>query len=146
MALNFHLIDFIPIFGFVGSNSVRIGFLMFWIYQTIFKKLLQLKEKSSRTLHSPRRRGAGSGGRTRTVSPPLDFESSTSANSIIPAGDGKDPHFSLVKKSTEGCLGSFFYYKKALRAWHKMELPAGIEPATCSLRVNRSTDWATVAS
>lgn len=29
--------------------------------------------------------GAGSGGRTRTVSPPLDFESSTSANSIIPA-------------------------------------------------------------
>ena len=29
MALNFHLIDFIPIFGFVGSNSVRIGFLMF---------------------------------------------------------------------------------------------------------------------
>ena len=31
------------------------------------------------------RSGAGSGGRTRTVSPPLDFESSTSANSIIPA-------------------------------------------------------------
>ena len=29
--------------------------------------------------------GAGSGGRTRTVSLPLDFESSTSANSIIPA-------------------------------------------------------------
>ena len=28
---------------------------------------------------------AGSGGRTRTVSLPLDFESSTSANSIIPA-------------------------------------------------------------
>lgn len=103
-------------------------------------------KKSPQAIWSLRRRGAGSGGRTRTVSPPLDFESSTSANSIIPAGDGKDPHFSLVKKSTEGCLGSFFYYKKALRAWHKMELPAGIEPATCSLRVNRSTDWATVAS
>ena len=29
--------------------------------------------------------GAGGGGRTRTVSPPLDFESSTSANSITPA-------------------------------------------------------------
>ena len=29
--------------------------------------------------------GAGSGGRTRTVSLPLDFESSTSANSITPA-------------------------------------------------------------
>ena len=29
--------------------------------------------------------GAGSGGRTRTVSPPPDFESGTSANSIIPA-------------------------------------------------------------
>ena len=29
--------------------------------------------------------GAGSGGRTRTVSPPRDFESRTSANSIIPA-------------------------------------------------------------
>ena len=29
--------------------------------------------------------GAGSGGRTRTVSLPLDFESSTSANSIISA-------------------------------------------------------------
>ena len=32
-----------------------------------------------------RHAGAGSGGRTRTVSLPLDFESSTSANSIIPA-------------------------------------------------------------
>ena len=31
------------------------------------------------------RSDAGSGGRTRTVSPPLDFESSTSANSIMPA-------------------------------------------------------------
>ncbi len=29
--------------------------------------------------------GAGGGGRTRTVSLPLDFESSTSANSITPA-------------------------------------------------------------
>ena len=29
--------------------------------------------------------GAGGGGRTRTLSPGLDFESSTSANSIIPA-------------------------------------------------------------
>ena len=29
--------------------------------------------------------GAGSGGRTRTVSLPPDFESGTSANSIIPA-------------------------------------------------------------
>ena len=31
--------------------------------------------------------GAGGGGRTRTVSLPLDFESSTSANSITPAGE-----------------------------------------------------------
>ena len=31
--------------------------------------------------------GAGSRGRTDTVSLPLDFESSTSANSIIPAGN-----------------------------------------------------------
>ena len=30
-------------------------------------------------------RGAGGGGRTRTVSLPPDFESGTSANSIIPA-------------------------------------------------------------
>ena len=29
--------------------------------------------------------GAGGGGRTHTVLPPLDFESSTSANSITPA-------------------------------------------------------------
>ena len=29
--------------------------------------------------------GAGGGGRTRTLSPGLDFESSTSANSITPA-------------------------------------------------------------
>ena len=32
--------------------------------------------------------GAGGGGRTRTVSLPLDFESSTSANSITPAYNG----------------------------------------------------------
>ena len=30
-------------------------------------------------------RGAGGGGRTRTLLPGLDFESSTSANSITPA-------------------------------------------------------------
>lgn len=29
--------------------------------------------------------GAGSGGRTRTMLPPRDFESRTSANSVIPA-------------------------------------------------------------
>ena len=36
--------------------------------------------------------GAGSGGRTRTVSLPQDFESSTSANSIIPAMYGVCSH------------------------------------------------------
>ena len=40
-----------------------------------------LKKARFRVLFS----GAGGGGRTRTVLPPLDFESSTSANSITPA-------------------------------------------------------------
>ncbi len=48
------------------------------------------KRKSSQTpmfqgFASQKVDGAGSGSRTRTVSLPLDFESSTSANSIIPA-------------------------------------------------------------
>ena len=41
--------------------------------------------KNSRSIYIREFCGAGSGGRTRTVSLPLDFESSTSANSIIPA-------------------------------------------------------------
>ncbi len=40
-----------------------------------------LKKARSRVLFS----GAGGGGRTRTVSPPRDFESRTSASSITPA-------------------------------------------------------------
>jgi hypothetical protein len=48
----------------------------------------QIKNMNAKILPSNRQDfciGAGSGGRTRMVSPPLDFESSTSANSIIPA-------------------------------------------------------------
>ena len=47
-----------------------------------------LKKKTpSRTIRSPRRRGAGGGTRTHTVSLPTDFESVTSTNSITPAND-----------------------------------------------------------
>ncbi len=48
-------------------------------------ELRPLKKRSERTICSPLRRGAGGGGRTRTVSLPPDFESGTSANSITPA-------------------------------------------------------------
>ena len=42
----------------------------------------------------------GAGGRTRTgtVSPPVDFESTTSANSITPACNGKDYTTKAMKK------------------------------------------------
>ena len=46
--------------------------------------------------------GAGSGGRTRTVSLPQDFESSTSANSIIPA---KEQIYCITKPT--GCQEFF---------------------------------------
>ncbi len=39
--------------------------------------------------------GAGGGGRTRTVLPPRDFESRTSANSITPASNGIIHHFKI---------------------------------------------------
>ena len=45
--------------------------------------------------------GAGGGGRTRTVSLPLDFESSTSANSITPALLG---HYSILFSRNQGVL------------------------------------------
>ena len=44
------------------------------------------KKTSSRTMRSPRRRGAGDRTRTGTLSPAVDFESTTSTNSITPAG------------------------------------------------------------
>ena len=50
------------------------------------------------------RNGAGSGGRTRTVSLPLDFESSTSANSIIPADN------SCIIQQGAKKRNSFFIY------------------------------------
>ena len=40
--------------------------------------------------------GAGDRGRTDTVSLPLDFESSTSANSITPANKPPLRHFSII--------------------------------------------------
>ena len=43
--------------------------------------------------------GAGDRGRTGTVSLPLDFESSTSANSITPANITKLLYYIAVKKS-----------------------------------------------
>ena len=46
---------------------------------------LRFLQKSSRSKAALLRRGAGDRGRTGTVSLPLDFESSTSANSITPA-------------------------------------------------------------
>ena len=44
--------------------------------------------------------GAGSRGRTDTVSLPLDFESSTSANSIIPAYDKW--YYTIFKSKNQG--------------------------------------------
>ena len=58
------------------------------IFLTFFKKKLQIKNTISKKKASPKRcfiYGAGGGGRTRTLLPGLDFESSTSANSITPA-------------------------------------------------------------
>ena len=57
--------------------------------------------------------GAGSGGRTRTVSLPPDFESGTSANSIIPANFH---HSKIISQKNQlvnrflKFLGSFFRY------------------------------------
>ena len=45
--------------------------------------------------------GAGGGGRTRTVSLPLDFESSTSANSITPA---LPVYYSILHSRNQGVL------------------------------------------
>ena len=42
-------------------------------------------KKSEQAIQSLLRRGAGGRTRTGTVSPPVDFESTTSANSITPA-------------------------------------------------------------
>ena len=49
------------------------------------RALIFAKKKTEQAIQNLPRSGAGSGGRTRTVSLPLDFESSTSANSITPA-------------------------------------------------------------
>ena len=46
--------------------------------------------------------GAGSRGRTDTVSLPLDFESSTSANSIIPAYDKW--YYTILLPKNQGLL------------------------------------------
>ena len=46
---------------------------------------IQAKEKSPNANCVQTQSGAGGGGRTRTLLPGLDFESSTSANSITPA-------------------------------------------------------------
>ena len=61
------------------------------------RALIFAKKKTEQAIQNLPRSGAGSGGRTRTVSLPLDFESSTSANSIIPAAiahsNGIVPYF-----------------------------------------------------
>ena len=51
--------------------------------------------------------GAGSRGRTDTVSLPLDFESSTSANSIIPA----NKMYYTISKQKNQVLFRFFLKK-----------------------------------
>ena len=55
-------------------------------------------KKSEQAIQSLLRRGAGGRTRTGTVSPPVDFESTTSANSITPACNGKDYTTKAMKK------------------------------------------------
>ena len=55
------------------------------IYHPFRQERISLKKVSFVYLQKRLFSGAGGGGRTRTVSLPLDFESSTSANSITPA-------------------------------------------------------------
>ena len=53
--------------------------------------------------------GAGSGGRTRTLSPGLDFESSTSANSIIPAHN-----VGIIAHIKVKCQARFIFFMRFL--------------------------------
>ena len=73
------------------------------------RALIFAKKKTEQAIQNLPRSGAGSGGRTRTVSLPLDFESSTSANSIIPANATDILYSNKYKKSSP-----FFNFLKKL--------------------------------
>ena len=57
--------------------------------------------------------GAGSGGRTRTVSLPKDFESSSSANSNIPAQTPDPPENTVIVPQNDGFVNSFFHIQRS---------------------------------
>ena len=111
------------IFGFLGPLGLDSG-----RFTTPFLKCVSsnFSKKTNNPNPSPIKKiwfglywfGAGGGGRTRTVSPPRDFESRTSANSITPANcvyiipaDGTKSkqnfaHFSAAP--VPGCTGMCF--------------------------------------
>ena len=71
-----------------GEFTARLkllGIFSFRLYPMKEKADRKKKKTPPRTLQCPRRRGAGDRTRTGTLSPAVDFESTTSTNSITPA-------------------------------------------------------------
>ena len=69
-------------------------------------------KKSEQAIQSLLRRGAGGGTRTRTVSPPTDFESVTSTNSITPACWDIINHYRFFFKYIYHCVIFCSYFIK----------------------------------
>ena len=87
--------------SFKNQVKKRQGVILVAFVCEVVRPLLLLYKQKIKNLHKSIGSlfGAGDRGRTGTVSLPLDFESSTSANSITPANITEILYYITVKKS-----------------------------------------------
>ena len=75
-----------PAKGLINPNRSPTKWVRFGKEEQRHERALIFAKKSEQAIQSLLRRGAGDRTRTGTLSPAVDFESTTSTNSITPAG------------------------------------------------------------